>query len=118
MPYQCGKGRLKELIRERGEEVVSAVIYRSLDYAEEMLREFFSDIPDGTWHGEIFLDGERVGSDRIHRICVKLDKKGSDLYFDYTGTAPRAGRGDQRDLLRLLRQHRRADLRLHLRWEN
>ena len=84
------KGRLKELIQERGEEVVSAVIHRSIDYAEERLREFFSDIPDGTWHSEIFMDGERVGSDRIHRICVKLDKKGSDLYFDYTGTAPQA----------------------------
>lgn len=84
------KGRLNELIQERGEELVTAVIHRSIDYAEERLREFFADIPDGTWCSEIFLDGERVGSDRIHRICVRLDKKGSDLYFDYTGTAPQA----------------------------
>ncbi len=82
--------RLKELIKERGMETVLAVMVQSIDYAEEKLVQFFAEVPDGSWSSEVFLDGDRVGSDSIYRICLKLDKKGSDLCFDYTGTAPQA----------------------------
>ena len=82
--------RLTELIEERGVETVLSVMYQSIDYAEERLREFFSEIPDGSWHSEIYLDGDRVGSDSLYRIHLKLDKRGSDLTFDYTGTSSQA----------------------------
>lgn len=82
------KQRLNELISERGAETVLAVIEKSIDYAEERLREFFAEIPDGSWYSEVYLDGDRVGSEQVYRICVRLDKRGSDLNFDYTGTDP------------------------------
>ena len=84
------KQRLRELIEERGVETVLSVIEISIDYAEERLREFFKEIPEGSWESDVYLDGDRVGSDKIYRIHVKLEKRGSDLYFDYTGTDPQA----------------------------
>jgi N-methylhydantoinase B len=82
--------RLKEIVKERGVETVLGVINRSIDYAEERLRELLSEVPDGSWSAEVYMDGDRVGSERIHRIRVKLDKRGTELYFDYTGTDPQA----------------------------
>lgn len=82
--------RLNDLIHERGIETVLAVMQRSIDYAEENLRQFLAEIPDGRWHSEVYLDGDRVGSDRLYRISLDLEKKGSDLYFDYSGTDPQA----------------------------
>src|SRR3989304_1451902 len=84
------KRRLEELIRERGVGVVQEGMRRSVDCAEERLRERISELPDGTWSTEVYMDGDRVGSERIYRVCLKLEKRGSELFFDYTGSDPQA----------------------------
>lgn len=82
--------RLQELVQERGAETVLAVMKKSVDYAEEQLRGRLAELPDGSWYTEVYMDGDRVGSDRIYRVCLRLDKKGSELFFDYSGTDPQA----------------------------
>ncbi len=82
--------RLRELIQERGLEVVLEVMHRSVDDAEERLRERIAELPDGRWSTEVFMDGDRVGSRRIYRVALSLTKRGSELFFDYTGTDPQS----------------------------
>lgn len=84
------KRRLTELIDERGVDTVLEVMHRSLDYAEERLRERIAELPEGSWATEVYMDGDRVGSRRIYKVALRLDKRGSELFFDYTGTDPQA----------------------------
>lgn len=78
--------RLHEVLVEYGVETVTAVAEQSIAWAERKLRERISELPDGEWKTQVYIDGDRVGSDRIVKICLKLEKKGDHLYFDYTGT--------------------------------
>ena len=80
------KRRLIELIQERGVDVVLEVMRRSIDYAEERLRERIAELPDGSWSTEVYMDGDRVGSQRICKVALTLTKRGDELFFDYTGT--------------------------------
>jgi N-methylhydantoinase B len=82
------KQRLAELIAERGGAVVQAVMRRSIDVAEEQLREKIAGLPEGSWTGQAFMDGVRVGDERIVRVQVTLTHEGDRLKFDYTGSDP------------------------------
>jgi len=84
------KRRMEALIQERGAPTVLAVMDQSLDFAEQQLRERLADIPDGSWSSEVFMDGDRVGSDRIYKVAIRLDKRGEELLFDYSGTDQQA----------------------------
>lgn len=84
------KRRLTELIQERGVDVVLEVMRCSMDYAEAALRERIGELPDGSWSTEVYMDGDRVGSKRIYKVALKLEKRGSELFFDYTGTDPQS----------------------------
>ena len=79
--------RLKELLDERGEELVSEVMTRSIDLAERQVRDFIRDLPDGEWAGEAYMDGVRVGDERICRVALKLTCDGDTLRFDYSGSS-------------------------------
>jgi N-methylhydantoinase B len=82
--------RMQELIEQRSAETVLAVMDKSVDYAEQQLRERLRELPDGSWYTEVFMDTDRVGSDRLLRVCLRLDKRGEELFFDYTGSDPQA----------------------------
>ena len=82
--------RLRELIEERGLDVVLEVMRRSIDDAEERLRERIAELPDGRWSTEVYMDGDRVGSRRIYKVALELTKRGDELFFDYTGTDPQS----------------------------
>ena len=81
------KRRLVQLIDEKGIDVVLEVLAKSIDFAEEKLRQRISELPEGHWEGQVFMDGERVGSEKLHRVAVALEKRGDELYFDYTGSS-------------------------------
>ena len=84
------KRRLTELCQERGVDVVLEVMRRSMDYAEAQLRERIAELPDGSWSTEVYMDGDRVGSKRIYKVALELEKRGSELFFNYTGTDPQS----------------------------
>jgi N-methylhydantoinase B len=63
---------------------------RSVDDAEERLRERIAELPDGRWSTQVYMDGDRVGSRRIYKVALELTKRGSELYFDYSGTDPQS----------------------------
>lgn len=56
------------------------------DYAERIVRQRVSDMPDGTIVGEDYIDGLGVDGERItFRVAVTI--KGSDISFDWAGTS-------------------------------
>jgi len=79
--------RLDNLLEERGEELVADVMSRSIDLAERQVRNFISQLPDGEWGGEAFMDGVRVGDERICRVALKLTCENDLLCFDYAGSS-------------------------------
>jgi N-methylhydantoinase B len=84
----AAKRRLVALLDERGAPLVRAVMQRSLDFSERQLRDRIRRLPQGSWTGEAWMDGDRVGSERLHRVIVRLTREGETLHFDFTGSSP------------------------------
>jgi len=82
------RSRLVELLDERGDDLIRAVMERSIDVAEAQLRELIGAMPEGSWTGIAYMDGDRVGSERIHEVRLRLSREGETLHFDYTGSSP------------------------------
>lgn len=82
------KARLGELVDRRGADVIGAVTSACIARSRQQLRERIEDLPDGVFRGQAWMDGDRIGSDRILRVEVALRKDGDRLLFDYTGSDP------------------------------
>ena len=82
------KSRLAQLLDERGEDIVRSVMAHSIDVAELQLRKLIGVMPEGSWTGIAYMDGDRVGSESIHEVCLCLRREGKTLHFDYTGSSP------------------------------
>jgi N-methylhydantoinase B len=82
--------RLRELIDQRGASTVLAVMAQTVSFAEEQLRERIASLPEGTWSTEVYMDGDRVGSDRTLCVKLRLEKRGDQLFFDYSGSSPQS----------------------------
>lgn len=82
------KRRLTALLDERGTDTVRAVMRQSLDLSARQLKDRIRELPEGSWTGEAWMDGDRVGSERLHRVVVRLTKEGETLHFDFTGSSP------------------------------
>ena len=80
------KRRLRELLAAEGVDRVLTAMRMSLDGTERDLRRLVGRVPDGSWTAEAFMDGDRIGSERISRVFVRLTKRGDELLFDYTGS--------------------------------
>jgi N-methylhydantoinase B len=79
--------RLISLLDDRGDALVRDVMHQSIDLAERQVRDFIRGIPDGTWTGEAWMDGVRVGDERICKVALKLTCDGDTIRFDYTGSS-------------------------------
>src|ERR1700693_535856 len=84
----AAKQRLTALIEERGALGSRAVMRRSLDLAERQLRDRIRRLPEGSWTGEAWMDGDRVGSERLHRVIVRLTREDEVLHCAFTGSSP------------------------------
>jgi len=82
------KRRLAALVDERGAPTVRAVMRQSLELAERQLRDRIRRLPQGSWTGEAWMDGDRVGSERLHRVIVRLTREGETRHFGFTGSSP------------------------------
>ncbi|HJO50320.1 hydantoinase B/oxoprolinase family protein [Sulfitobacter pontiacus] len=83
-----GKKRLDELLAEYGADTVRAALDALQDRAETLMRTELTDLPDGRWEAEDFLDNDGI-TDTPLPIKVALEIKGDQMLLDFAGTADR-----------------------------
>lgn len=79
------KGRFHEVCDEYGARTVTAVMTDAIDYAEDELRAFVADLPDGEWTATGHMDGDGH-TETIYEVNLTLRKEGERLHFDYSGS--------------------------------
>jgi len=83
-----GVRRLDELLEEYGAETVRAGLDALQNSAESLMRAELTDLPDGRWEAEDFLDNDGI-TDTPLPIKVALEIKGDRMTLDFAGTADR-----------------------------
>lgn len=83
-----GVKRLDELLAEYGPDTVRTALDALQDRAEVLMRSELTELPDGRWEAEDFLDNDGI-TDTPLAIKVALEIKGDSLVLDFAGTADR-----------------------------
>jgi N-methylhydantoinase B/oxoprolinase/acetone carboxylase alpha subunit len=81
--------RVTELIDQYGVDAFRAAQEAILEYVERVVRRRLTEIPDGEWSAQIYVDHDGH-SDAVYPIKVRLTKRGDHLVCDFTGTAEQA----------------------------
>lgn len=82
-----GIRRFLETIQEFGHETFASYTALSFELAENVLRHRISDIPDGTFESEEWVEGNGH-DDVLYRVACKMTVKGSEITFDFEGSSP------------------------------
>ncbi len=80
--------RMTELLDEYGPETVRTGLDALQDRAEALMRAELSDLPDGRWEAEDYLDNDGITADALP-IKVALEIANDRMALDFEGTAPR-----------------------------
>ncbi|MDS9469731.1 hydantoinase B/oxoprolinase family protein [Paracoccus sp. MBLB3053] len=84
---RLGARRFAELLEKYGEETVFAAANQLMDYAERMTRQRISEIPDGDYTAEGWLDDDGRNRDQRLKIKVTIRVRGDEVEVDLTGSA-------------------------------
>ena len=87
--FDVGRRGLETLIGKYGLATLRACITEMLDRSEREMRSYIAEIPDGTYAVEDWFDNDGV-DDRPLKVALAITVTGSDLHFDFTGTAASA----------------------------
>lgn len=79
--------RIQELVNKKGVNLVTGVMHKMLDVAEEGTRKRISSWEDGTYRSVVFFDTIGIKESLI-RAVLTLTKKGDTLTFDFEGSSP------------------------------
>ncbi|HVU09910.1 MAG TPA: hydantoinase B/oxoprolinase family protein [Phototrophicaceae bacterium] len=84
-----GGQRVCELLAENGWSNLNDLGAEVLARAEQAMRTVIGRIPDGTYHGELTIDGFEQDLHLVATVTVK----DTDLTIDFAGTSPQVDRG-------------------------
>lgn len=87
--FDVGRRGLDALIAKYGEATLRGCIREMMDRSERQMRSYIAEIPDGTYAVEDWFDNDGV-DDAPLKVKLAITVAGSDLHFDFTGTAPTA----------------------------
>lgn len=87
--FAVGRRGLEALIAKYGEATLRGCITEMMDRSETQMRSYIAEIPDGTYAVEDWFDNDGV-DDAPLKVALAITVAGSDLHFDFTGTAPTA----------------------------
>jgi N-methylhydantoinase B len=82
-----GEKRLARLLDRYGRRTVEDAIRELRRGAERLMRAKIAQIPDGLYRGSSIVDSDGV-VDAPLKIALAIEKKGTDLTFDFTGSSP------------------------------
>jgi N-methylhydantoinase B len=84
-----GAKRICEMTDRFGVKTVLTAMEEVLDYSERRMRAAISEIPDGTWTGEAWMDGDGWDENsQPIRVVATVTIAGSEATIDFTGTDP------------------------------
>lgn len=83
------ENRLIEFCEKYGIEAVKETMQARKDYSEKRMRAEISEIPDGKYIYEDFMDDDGP-TDRPYKIKTTVTIDGSDMTVDYTGSSRQA----------------------------
>lgn len=87
-----GERRLLEMVGRRGGSEVARAMDALLGYADRLVREGISRIPDGAWSAEDAIEDDGFGNGPLP-IRVRLEVRGDEITADFSGTAPQSEGG-------------------------
>ncbi len=86
-----GAGRLQELFERFGAETVEACFQAILDKCRDIyVNELLPKIADGEYYWEDFVEHDGVTDPKLHKLALKMTKRGGRISLDFTGTAPQS----------------------------
>ncbi|MCZ6642225.1 MAG: hydantoinase B/oxoprolinase family protein [Gammaproteobacteria bacterium] len=83
---QRGCRLLLELVDKYSRESVTTAMAELQDYAERLMRKRLAGLADGTYDGEDFADGHKLGDQPIH-IRARLEISGDTAHIDLSDCA-------------------------------
>lgn len=79
------------LIEKYGKGTVVAAFAEVQDYVERLTRRRVSELPDGTWETEDYIDQDPSAEEGLIPVKVKLTIEGDQVSYDLTGSHPVIG---------------------------
>ena len=80
--------RLEELFARYGKDVIFGAIERIFSDSEAKCRRIVSEMPDGVYEAESFLDPDGADKNDTVPVRVKVIVSGSDMTIDLSGCSP------------------------------
>jgi N-methylhydantoinase B len=80
-----GEARLAKLAASLGMDAFTRGTRELLDYSERRMRAEVSDLPDGTYAAEMFVEDDGVSSEPF-RVAASVVVRGDGVIADFTGT--------------------------------
>lgn len=77
-----------QLVERYGPEQTKAFLNETIDYSERLTRAAISELPDGQWSFEDWIDDDGIDIGKPIRLFVTITKKGDQMIVDWTGTNP------------------------------
>lgn len=82
-----GARRFHEVVGVHGLQNVLAAFDEIISRTAKRMRVAISEIPDGTYTFEDFMDGDGIATQDIS-ICLSLTVRGDTIHLDFAGTSP------------------------------
>jgi N-methylhydantoinase B len=80
-----GNRKLNEIVETFGYERYERFCAINKDLTEELIRGRIEQLPDGIYRASERIEFDAHGDDLLLELNLRLEVKGSDLYFTYTG---------------------------------
>jgi len=86
-----GARRMAELFERFGRETVEACFQAGLDRCRDIYRnELLPKIADGEYYWEDFVEHDSITDPKLHRLALKMTKRGDRITLDFNGTDPQS----------------------------
>ena len=87
-----GETRLLEMVERKGRQEVLAAMQGLIAYADRLVEAGISEIPDGLYEAEDFMDDDGFGTGPVP-IRLRMEVTGDRMLLDFRGTAPQTRGG-------------------------
>jgi N-methylhydantoinase B len=87
--FTVGNRGIEALVKKYGRAVLSQCLDEMIAYSERQMRSYISDLPDGSYSWEDWIDNDGIVDEPIP-VRLTITVKGDTMHFDFAGTGPMA----------------------------